>query len=109
QVRQPLVAQPEPVLLHHAHHAEVVADQRAGDDYHQHPEDQVHEKALALRLALTDQWREEQTRADPAHPYPDDRRLQMHIAHERKWQEGVDGDAIKTGALGVVMRKYRAG
>ena len=50
-------------LVDVAHDAEIVADQRAGDDQQRHPEQQIDQQALAARLAAAgDRGREEQRR-----------------------------------------------
>ena len=66
-VGQPLIAEPEPAFVDVAHDAEIVADQRAGDDEQRDPEQEIDQQSLALRLAAAgDRRREEQAGADPA-------------------------------------------
>ena len=90
-IGEALVAEPEPALVDHPHDAEIVADQRAGDDQQRHPEQQIDQEMLALcLLAAGDGGGEEQRRADPGKPDPDDRRLDMDVAQEVEGQEVVD-------------------
>ena len=73
-----------------AHDAEIVADQRAGDDQQRHPEQEIDQPMLALRLlAAGDGGSEKQRRADPGKPDPDDRRLDMNVAQEVEGQKSL--------------------
>ena len=109
-VGEALVAEPEPVLVDHPHDAEIIADQRAGDDQQRHPEQEIDQEMLALGLlAAGDGGREKQRRADPRKPDPDDRRLDMDVAQEVEGQEVVDRDAVEAGPVVIGMRHDDAG
>ena len=60
-------------------------------------------------LAAGDGGRQEQRRADPRQPDPDDRRLDMHVAQEVEGQEIVDGDAVEARPVVIGMRHDDAG
>ena len=66
-VGQALVAEPEPAFVDHALDAEIIAEQRGGDDEQRHPEQQVDQQPLPLRLAAAgDRRGDEQAARDPA-------------------------------------------
>ncbi|KGS21380.1 putative nitric-oxide reductase domain protein [Burkholderia pseudomallei MSHR7343] len=109
EVRQPLIAEPEPAVLDHAHDAEIVADQRAGDDHHGGPEQPVDQRPLAARFPAADRGREKQPGADPRQADPYDRRLNVDAAPEIERQHVVEVDAVEARAIGVVVAEDRAG
>ena len=99
-VGEALVAEPEPAFVDHALDAEIIADQRGGDDEQRDPEQQVDEKALPFRLAATgDRRSDEQPARDPAQTDPDDRRLQVEAPEEIVRQDVVELDAVERLAI----------
>ena len=109
-VGQALVAEPEPAFVDHALDAEIIAEKGGDDDEQRDPEQQVDEKALALRFASAGDCRsDEQTARDPAEPDPDDRRLQMEAAQEVERQDVVELDAVEGLPLIIRVRHDRAG
>ena len=107
-VGQALIAEPEPAFADVAHDAEIIAGERADDDEQRHPEQQIDEEALSLRLAAADRRRQEQGRADPGEADPDDRRLDVDVAQEVERQEAIDLDAVKARPIRVVVGHDRA-
>ena len=97
-------------LLHVAHNAEPIADQRAGDDNQGDPEQDIDQQTLAARLAPAgDRRRQKQPGADPAHADPDDRRLDVHVAQEVERQDRMQIEAVKAAAIVIGVRHDRAG
>ena len=65
-VRQALIAEPEPALVDHPHDAEIVSDQGSRDDEERGPEQNIDPDVLALRFLSTGNGgREKQRRPDP--------------------------------------------
>lgn len=58
-VRKALIAEPEPSPLDDPHDAEIIADQRAGDDEHHRPEQQIYEGTLGRGFTTADCRRDE--------------------------------------------------
>src|ERR1700730_18543972 len=102
-IREPLIAEPEPTSADVSHDAEIVADERGDDDEQCDPEEHVDEEALPLRLLAADRRSEKQGRADPRQTDPDDRRLNVDIPKEVERQEAIDLDAVKARPVRVVV------
>ena len=82
-VGEALVAKPEPAFVDDALDSEIVAGERSCDDEQRHPEEQVDQEPLALRLAPAgDRRSDEQAAGDPPEPDPDDRRLKVEAPEE---------------------------
>ena len=109
-VRLSLVAEPEPAIIDIAHDAQPVAGQRAGDNGQRHPEQHVDEQSLAAGFPSPCNRRsEEQPGADPADADPNNRRLDVYVPQEVKWQDLVQDQPVKAAPIVVGMRHDRAG
>ena len=108
-VGQALVAEPEPAFVDHALDAEIIAEQRGRDDEQRHPEQEVDQHALALRLAPAgDRRGDEQPARDPSETDPDDRRLEVEAPQEIEGQDVVELDAVEGRTVIIRMGHDRA-
>ena len=111
-VGESLVAEPEPAVVDIAHDAELVADQRAGDDDAASPRT-ADRPAIPGRVPPA--RRRSRARGTAPAPIqddadPDDRRLDMHVAQEVERQEIVQiADAVEAAPIVVGVGHDRAG
>src|SRR6185312_16210571 len=107
-VGKTLIAEPEPAAFQIAHDAQPVAYQRPGDDDERHPEQQVDEDSLSACFAPASDCRgEEEPGADPPHPDPDNRGLDVDVAQEVEGEDGRQIDAVEAAPVVIGMRHDR--
>src|SRR5262245_48081218 len=103
-IREPLVTEPEPVLLDVAHDAEPIANQRSRDDDKCHPKQDVDEKRLPTRIAASGHgWGQEEAAADPSHPDPDDGGLNVHVTQKIEGQVVVKFETVEAGPIVICV------